>query len=181
MDTIRSGVKEEEVEIDSCTNENYRSILREIPDRSTNAYELTITSKNHKLQLNTFLDVRPKMSRITYCNDLCTVVGFACGGPCYSRVFVFTDKNRPQEQYEYAVQAKNSINFISHIEDEDFEHLIIRNLSNSKTMTVDVPDMNLWVYGQPDSIIVKKQILMLYYQAKNQKQVSKRVSLKPIL
>lgn len=173
--------RKKEEKIDSCTTEKYTSRLREIPNQSTNTYELTITSKNRKLQINKFLDVRPEMSRITYCNDLCTVVVFPCGGPCYSRVFVFTDSARPQEQYEYAVQAKNSTNLISHIEDEDFEHLIIRNLSNSKIMILDVPDMNLWVYGQPDSMVVEKKDLILYYQSKDKSQVSKKVSLKPIL
>ncbi|MCL9806895.1 hypothetical protein NAT51_15270 [Flavobacterium amniphilum] len=153
------------------------SVLEEIPNRDTDAYKLTITSKDGKSKIVKILDVRPKMSKISYCNDLYTVVGFPCGGPCYSRVFVFTDKDRPTEQYSYSQEVKNNPNLITHIQDEEFGKLIIHNFSNSKELTVDISDANSQIYGQMDSMVVQKDNLVLYYlSGKNKNRVKKNKS-----
>ena len=164
-----------------CENSKFSSVLEEIPNRNTDAYKLTITSKDGKNKIIKILDTRPTMSKIDYCNDLYTVVGFACGGPCYSRVFVFTDKNRPIEQYAYTQEVKNNPNIIAHIKDEEFEKLIIHNFLNSKELKVDISDANLLNYGQMDSLLIKKDNLILYYSSKKNKKITKKINLKEIL
>lgn len=165
----------------SCENNNFISTLEEIPNTETNAYKITIHSKTTNDSIVKLLDTRPKMSRISYCNELYTVVGFSCGGPCYSRVFIFTEKNRENEQYSYTQTIKNNPNIIAHIKDENFDRLIIHNFLNNKELAVNISNSNPWNYGQMDSIIEKKENLMLYYQSKKGKQIIKKVNLKNLL
>ena len=165
----------------SCECDHYASRLEEIPNTDTNAYRITITSKETQRKFSKLLDIRPEMSKINYCNDLYTVVGFPCGGPCYSQVYIFTDSNRHTEQYTYAQEVKNNPNIIGHIRDEKFEKLIIHNFSNGKELEVDISDMNYWNAGQVDSMTMEKDRLLLYYQSKNEKQKKKSVTIKSIL
>lgn len=165
----------------NCENDKFSSSLEEIPNTDYNAYKITITSKENKNKFSKLLDIRPGMSNIAYCNDLYTVVGFPCGGPCYSQVFVFTDKNRPIEQYTYSQEIKNNPNIIGHIKDEKFEKLIIHNFLNSKELSIDISDMNYWYAGQVDSMVTKKDDLILYYKLDTEKQIAKKVSIKSIL
>lgn len=181
---ITSTQKEDEKYLDSiynCENDKFSSTLEEIPNQESNAYKITITSKHSNDKFSKLLDIRPRMSKINYCNELYTVVGFPCGGPCYSQVFIFTDKNRPNEQYAYSQEVKNDPTIIGHIKDEKFEKLIIHNFSNSKELTVDISDMSWWNAGQVDSMVVKNDNLILYYQLENKTQKAKKVYLKPIL
>ncbi|VXC33812.1 hypothetical protein FLAVO9AF_840018 [Flavobacterium sp. 9AF] len=164
-----------------CENNKFISELEEIPNRNSNAYKITITSKNGQNKITKLLDTPPRMSHINYCNELYTVVGFPCGGPCYSRVFIFTDKNRPNEQYSYSQKIENNQNIIAYIKDEVFEKLIIHNFLNSKELIVDISDSNMWNYGQMDSILVKKNNLILYYECDNKKNKIKTIDLKTIL
>lgn len=159
----------------------YISKLEEIPNRDSNAYKLTISLKNGKKRFTKILDTRPEASQINYCNDLYTVVGFSCGGPCYSQVFVFTDENRPLEQYSYGQEVKNNPNFIVHIRNEEFKELIIHNFKNSKELAVNISDNNYWNWGQMDSIIMKNESLLIYYINDKHKAIKKVVNLNPIL
>jgi hypothetical protein len=164
-----------------CKNDKYVSVLEEIPNQNSNAYKLTITSKKENHKITKILDTRPRMSRIVDCNDLYTVVGFPCGGPCYSQVFIFTDKDRPIEQYSYAQKVKNNQNMIAHIKNEEFEKLIIHNFLNGKELIVDISDCDMWNYGQMDSITVKKNNLILFYVSVQKKNKTKTIDLKTIL
>lgn len=164
-----------------CECSSFASELEEIPGRNTDAYKLTIRSKKGNYKFTKILDTRPEMSQIDYCNDLYTVVGFACGGPCFTRVFVFTDKSRPNEQYGYPREVKNNPNIIAHIKDEEFEKLIIHNFSNSKELTVDISDDIVLPYGQIDSLVFNKDYLSLYYISDKNKKITKRINLKSIL
>jgi hypothetical protein len=164
-----------------CESNDFISKLEEIPNRKSNAYKITIASKKGKNKITKILDTRPRMSHINYCNELYTVVGFPCGGPSYSQVFIFTDKNRPIEQYNYSQKVKNNQNIIAHINNEEFEKLIIHNLLNSKELIVDISDSNMWNYGQMDSMIVKRNNLILYYVTDKKKNKIKTIDLKTIL
>lgn len=179
--SLKSYKKENLDTFYNCESTNFISVLEEIPNRNSNAYKITIISKNGKDKITKILDTRPEMSKIKYCNDLYTVVGFSCGGPCYSQVFVFTDKNRPTEQYSYVQKVKNNPNIIAHIKNEEFEKLIIHNFLNSKELIVDLSDINRWNYGQMDSILIKKDKLILYYLTVNNENTTKTVALKTIL
>ena len=165
----------------TCESALFSSLLEEIPNQDSNAYKITITSKENNISFSKLLDTRPQGSHINYCNDLYTVVGFPCGGPCYSRVFVFTDKNRHIEQYSYAQEVKNNTSIIAYIKDEAFENLIIHNFLNDKELFIDISDMNYWVYGQADSLIFQNENLLLHYASIDNEFVTKEVSLKSIL
>lgn len=165
----------------NCENNKYISVLEEIPNQNSNSYKITITSKKDKNKITKILDTPPKMSQINYCNDLYTVVGFPCGGPCYSQVFIFTDKDRPIEQYNYAQEVKNNQNIIAYIDNEEFKKLIIHNFMNNKELIVNISDSNMLNYGQMDSMFVKKNNLILYYISIKNKNKTKTIDLKTIL
>jgi hypothetical protein len=165
----------------NCESFRYISKLEEIPNADSNAYKLTISSKDSKRQFSKILNTRPGMSQINYCNDLYTVVGFSCGGPCYSQVFVSTDENKPTEQFDYSQKVKNNPNFIVHIQDEEFKELIVHNFENRKELLFDISDNNYWNYGQMDSIVMKNESLFVYYMNEKDKAIKKEVNLKPIL
>jgi hypothetical protein len=90
----------------TCESSKFISKLEEIPDRDSNAYRITIISKDGKWKKSKLINTRPKLSRISNCNDLYSAVSFACGGPCYSKVYVFTNDDRQDEQYHYAQEVK---------------------------------------------------------------------------
>lgn len=162
-------------------SDNYISKLEEIPDRDSNAYKLTITFKNSKKQFSKILNTRPRASLINYCNDLYTVVGFSCGGPCRSQVFVFTDENRPTEQYDYAQSVVNYPNIIAHIKNEEFERLIVHNFDNGKELVIENPDLDLFHYGQMDTLFIEGEALKIEYLTDKMKTVKKTISLRKIL
>ena len=177
-------IKEDQNFIDSLYNresENYISKLEEIPNRESNAYKLTIISKNKKSVITKILNARPGMSKIDYCTDLYTVVSFSCGGPCYSQVYVFTNPKRNNEQFDYGQSIINNSKLIAHIKDEEFENLIIHNLMNNKELIIDISDNNWQNYGQMDSLIFKNDNLKLFYQSHEEKQLKKTINLKSIL
>lgn len=74
-----SGYESEKEFIDrlyNCECDKYISKLIEIPNRDSNAYRITIKSKNGNWKKSSLINSRPEMSRISYCNDLYTVVSF---------------------------------------------------------------------------------------------------------
>ena len=162
-------------------SDNYISKLEEIPNKDSNAYKLTISLKNGKKHFSKILNTRPKASQINYCNDFYTVVGFSCGGPCYSQVFVFTDDSRPIEQYAYSRSISDHPKIITHIRNEEFDKLFIRNLDNRKEVLVKNTDINWTLYGQMDTIYVVGERLNLEYLTESGKTRTKTVSLEEIL
>lgn len=162
-------------------SDNYISLLEEIPDRDSNAYKLTISSKKGNKRISKILNTRPRASMINYCTDLYTVVGFSCGGPCYSQVFVFTDDKRPPEQYDYAQRINGYPNIITHIEDEAFEKLVVHNFDNGKELIVENPDLLWSSYGHPDTMYIVGTDLKMTYQTVNHTTKTKAISLKKIV
>ncbi len=164
-------------------SENFISKLEEIPCRDSNAYKLTIAPKNGKIKFEKILNTRPQRSMINYCTDLYTAVGFSCGGPCYTQVFVFTDQNRPSEQYSYGQRVNGYPNIIAHIreeEDEYFEKLYVRNLHNGKELKVDISDGHFINYGHMDKIYIINNDLIIIYPS-NKRQKKKMVNIESIL
>ena len=160
---------------------NYISKIEEIPNRENDAYRITIKSKNGSWKRTKIINTRPQMSRIRHCSDLFTVVSFPCGGPCHSEVFVFTNKTRPDEQYDYVELVKNKSTIITHFRNEEFENLIVRNLENNKEMTVDVSKNDFIGFEFIDSIILDKNILNIHYTSENEEQKIKTTNIKSIL
>lgn len=161
-------------------SDNYISKLEEIPNRDSNAYKLTISLKNGEKQFTKILNTRPERSMINYCTDLYTVVGFSCGGPCYTQIFVFTDKNRPIEQYSYAQRVIDYPNIIAHIKNEEFEKLFVRNFNNGKELKIDISDGHLINYGHMDTMYILKNDLVVIYPS-NKKQKKKIINIESIL
>jgi hypothetical protein len=162
-------------------SDNYFSKIEEIPNRKDYAYRITIRAKNGSWKKTKIIDTRPQMSRISNCNDYYTSVSFPCGGPCHSEVFVFTDKTRPDEQYDYTEVVKNHPTLITHFENEDFENIIICNLANGKELKVDVSKNDFFGFNFIDSIVLNKSILKIHYTSNNDEQKIKTTDIKSIL
>jgi len=170
--------------LDSLYNresDNYFSKLEEIPNRETNAYRIIIKSKNGLWEKNNVIDTRPQMSRIIFCNDLFTVISFPCGGPCHSEVFVFTSKSRPNEQYDFVEFVKNKPTIITHFRNEEFENLIVHNLTNNKELKIDVSKNEFLRLDFIDSIILNKNVLKIHYTSLNDEQKIKTTNIESIL
>lgn len=164
-----------------CECDVYNSKLKEVSNKDSKAYSLTIKSKQGNWEKHILIDTRPKMSRINGCNEFYTIVSFPCGGPCHSELFVFTNDHRPNEQYSYTQVAKNDPHIISYIKNEDFETTILRNLSTGKELQLKLPNSNVYNYGQADSMLVNKDRLSLYYKTNDLKTITKTVSLTHIM
>lgn len=165
----------------TCECDQFISKIEEIPNKDSKAYRITIKSIDGTWKKSKLINTRTEMSRISFCNEYYTVVSFACGGPCHSELFVFTKQHRTDEQYEYTRIVKNNPNIISYIRDEEFEKLIFRNFLNNKEMVVNNPESGLYNYGQMDSIIMKKETIILYYSTESEKHETKTINIKSIL
>lgn len=161
--------------------DHYISKIEEIPNREDNAYRIKIKSKNGSWIKNKVINTRPQMTRILDCNDLYTVVSFPCGGPCHSEVFVFTSKNKPNEQYDYVEIVKNKPNIITHFRNEEFENLIVRNLTSNKEMKINISEIELFSLDFIDSVSLNKNELNIHYTTQNDKQKMKTYNIKAIL
>jgi hypothetical protein len=190
---LRNEIKSDEIEtfdeaekrfrdsLYSRESDNYISKLEEVPNRDTDAYKLTISLKNGKRSFSKFLDTRPRASLINYCNDIYTVVGFSCGGPCFSQVFVFTDENRPTEQFDYARSIAEHPNFITHIKNEEFDRLIVHNFDNGEELVIVNPDIDWWNYGQMDTMYINGKDLKIEYHTEKNNTRKKTISLQKII
>lgn len=177
-------IERDKVLLDSlytCKCEKFISKLEEIPNIDSNAYRITIKSKDGTWKKSKLINTRPEMSQISYCNEYYTVVSFTCGGPCHSELFVFTKEDRPDEQYGYTQIVKNNPHIISYIRDEEFDKLIFHNFLNNKEMIVRNPENGLYNYGQMDSVIMKKENVILYYSTVSEKHKTKTINIKSVL
>ncbi len=159
---------------------HFISKLEEIPNRDSNAYKLTISSRDGKKRISKILNTRPQMSRISYCNDLYTAVGFPCGGPCYSDVFVLTDGSKTK-QFQYSQLISNKPNLIAHIKEEDFQTLRIHNLINDKELLIDISDCFHLNYAQMDTLYVLQNKLYIEYSNTTYKTIKKAVPITALL
>ncbi len=162
-------------------SDNYISKIEEIPNREENAYRIIIKSKYGSWEKTKIINTRPTMSKISYCNDLYTVVSFPCGGPCHSEVFVFTNKTRPDEQYDYTEPVKNKPNIITHFRNEEFENIIVRNLANNKEMKINISEIALFSWDFIDSISMNKNRLEIHYTKSNDLHKIKTTDIQKIL
>lgn len=164
----------------TCECNQFISKLEEIPNKDSNAYRITITSKGGAWKKSKLINTRPEMSRISYCNEFYTVISFACGGPCHSELFVFTTEDRPDEQYAYGQKVKNNPSIIAHIKNEEFEKIILHNFKNNKEMSVDISGSGFYNYGHMDSLVMKNNNIILYYSTETEKHETKTINIKPI-
>lgn len=55
------------------------------------------------------------------------------------------------------------------------------SISLEPEMTVNNPESGLYNYGQMDSIIMKKENVILYYSTESEKHETKTINIRPIL
>jgi hypothetical protein len=168
--------------VDQCENAIYEATLHEDTRLDSNAFTLTINFNKNLKEKAYKLDLPPGRGKINYCTDEYVTLGFSCGGPCYARVFVFLDKNKPIKIFGYCQRVTSNDNIITHIEDEEFENLIIHNLKNGKEMIVSIEnchDLNFPCLL--DSAYMINNNLVLEYDASSDNPKKKIVNIRKIL
>lgn len=149
--------------IDHCENDHYSAVLEEDKLRGNDSCILRINSRDQKINKIEILNVPTDKSSINYCEDDYVAVGFACGGPCYSRVFIFTDE-RKNKQFDYCQKISNNSNVIAHIRNEEFETLLVYNLKTDKEISIDISDNNAEMnYGHMDTMYMEQNKLFIEY------------------
>ena len=166
--------------IDNCDNSNYSAALEEDKTKGNDSCILRINAIDKAIDKIEILNIPADRSSINYCEKEYVVVGFACGVPCYSQVFVFTD-NREKKQFDYGQKISSNPNIIAHIKNEEFERLIIHNLKNGKEQRIQNHDINWMQYGQMDTMYIAGNTLKLEYQTFNKQTKKKSISLNDIL
>ncbi len=165
--------------IDHC-DINLLVELEEDITKGNDSCVLRIRTLDKKMIKIETLNVPVDRSSITNCEKDYVIVESSCGGPCYSKLFVFTD-NRKNKQFDYCQNVSNNTNIIAHIKNEEFERLIIHNLKNGKEQIVQNPDINWMQYGQMDKMYIAGNTLKLEYQTVNKQTKKKSISLNDIL
>ena len=122
--------------IDSCLTKDFKVKLEEFINFDSNAFKLTIIKDG--LVKTQILDLPPGRTNIESCSKDLIILGSACGGPCSSKDFIFVNEDRPNEGYMYCNIAENNEKIISYHVNEEFEIIKIRNLKNSKVISVDI-------------------------------------------
>lgn len=165
----------------SCNNTVYLSRLAENKSLDSNAFILSIESLDGKLVRKDTMDLPLGLAAIRTCTDDYTLISFACGGPCYTEVFVFIKQDRPNEYFSYSQRVEGNSNLIAHIRNEEFETLIVRNFDTKKELKVDISDAAELTYGVMESLHVEKNNLVVYYYSNTNKLTKKTVKLNAIL
>ena len=120
--------------IDSCMTKEYKVKLEEYINLDSNAFILTLFKDG--IQKTHILDHPPGRTKIENCTRDFIIFNSYCGGPCTAKDFLFFREERPIEGYMFCHIANNNDNIITHHANEEFEVLKIRNLKNSKEMSV---------------------------------------------
>ena len=128
------------------------------------------------------LNVPVDKSQITNCEKDYVVVGSSCGGPCYSKLFVFTD-NRKNRRFDYCNVISNNSNIVAYIKNENFDKLYVHNLKNSKEIEIEIDNyhQNPLIYGQLDTTYMVNNNLTIKYSIENEGKKKKVVNLEKIL
>lgn len=166
--------------IDHCDNDYYSAVLEEDKTKGNDTCILRINPTGDGADKVKLLNVPVDRCSINYCEEEYVVVGFACGGPCYSQIFVFTD-GRENKQFDYGQKISNNPSLIAHIRDEEFEKLIIHNFKNGKELIVQNPDISWMQYGQMDTLYIAGNELKLEYQTESKQIKKKSISIRNLL
>ncbi len=168
--------------IDSCTNKYYKAKLEEYINLDSNAFKLTVTQNGVNKYYN--LDLRPGLTNIKDCKRQYIVLISTCGGPCSGDEFIFMQEKRPNEGYLFCHIAENNDNIITYHENEEFEIIYIRNLSNGKVIKEDIsPCENTISYPCGISKIkIKNRNLIITFDAQEDEQPRiKKIDISTIL
>ena len=165
--------------IDHC-DINLLAELEEDITKGNDSCVLRIRTLDKKMIKIETLNVPVDRSSITTCEKDYVVVESSCGGSCYSRLFVFTD-NRKNKQFDYCQNVSNNTNIVTHIQNEEFEKLLIHNLTNRKELEINNPDIHPLSYGRMDTLFMDKKNLIVKYTLENEQQKRKIINLEKIL
>jgi hypothetical protein len=169
------------IPIDSCDSPYYTAFLEGYENSRYDTCFLTIKSLENELIKKVDLNLPADRTSIKNCEQEFVVLGFSCGGPCYSRLFVFTDE-RKNQHFAFAQNISNNSNLVAHIKNEEFEYLYVFNLKNQKELKIDISDNDWEVnYGQIDKLYVMSKNLVIEYQTVDKKTRRQIISLKRIL
>lgn len=158
--------------VNECKNEWYSATLEEFFNRQKDAFRLKITLKNGQIKTE-ILNLRPGFAKIRKCSKKYVVVGMPCGGPCYGGDFVFINKEKLREVYMYYNIATSNENIISHIENEEFKKLKIKNLSNDREIVIELSEKESpMTFLDLDSINVVGSELYMFSQYGKTKNVN---------
>jgi hypothetical protein len=150
--------------VNDCSNDIFSAVLEENLILDSNAFKLTIKSKPGQIKKVQILNVRPRFSKINYCTKDYVVVGFSCGGPCYSQVFVPVNENKPIQQFDFARQVYGIPNIITHFINEEFDSLVVQNLDNGKNLKIDISDISdkTFIPSMDTQYIVNEKFVVKY-------------------
>ncbi len=153
--------------------------LEEDVTKGKDSCVLRIRTLDRKLIKLETVNVPVDKSSITNCEEDYVVVGSSCGGPCYSKLFVFTDK-RKNKRFDYCHIVSNDPNLVIYVKNEDFDKLLVHNLKNSKEMEVDIDNdkQHPLIYGHLDKVYLVNQNLIINYSIENEGEKKKIVHLK---
>ena len=167
--------------IDHCENALFSAVLEEDKTKGNDSCIVRIDSRDKKINKIEILNVPANKSSINYCGNDFVVIGFGCGGPCYSQIFVFTD-NRESKQFGYSQAVSNNPNIIAHLKDEKFNRIYIYNLITDEEVSLDISDNNAMLnYGHMDTLYIKDNKLFMEYQANNKQTKKKSISIEKIM
>ncbi len=171
------------VKINECDNNSFIAILEENLEADSNAFILTLKTKKGDVKKVQILNVRPSFSQINYCTKDYVVVGFSCGGPCYSQVFISIKDNETNQQFDYANRVSGEYNIITHFENEEFDNLIVQNLDNGKRLNVNIRNCEQIEYSPcyMDTQYIINNRLFLEYDSESKHPKKKTIGLQKIL
>ncbi|MCC7453378.1 MAG: hypothetical protein IT222_04365 [Crocinitomix sp.] len=167
--------------IEECRKDEFIYTINYNITQNTNAVIVSVQSLNGGDKKLERLNLNPDLTHIERCTDSYTVINGSCGGPCSVRYYVFTEKDKPTEVYYYSDYVSNDSTFLTHIRDEIFESLLVRNLENGKELIVDMSDADPEYFGNIDSMYFERGELVLYFPTRDLKSGRKVVNLGPIL
>jgi hypothetical protein len=167
--------------IDHC-DINLLAELKQDIRKGNDSCVLRIRTLDKKMIKIETLNVPVDRSSITNCEKDYVAVGSSCGGPCYSKLFVFTD-NRKNRRFDYCNVISNNSNIVAFIKNENFDKLYVHNLKNSKEIEIEIDNyhQNPLIYCQLDTTYIVNNILTIKYSIENEGKKKKVVNLEKIL
>lgn len=167
--------------IDHCDNNLLAELERDIT-KGNDSCVLRIRTKDKKMIKTETLNVPVDRSQITNCEKDYVVVESSCGGPCYSKLFVFAD-NRENKRFDYCEVISNNPNIVVYVKNENFDNMIVHNLKNSKELEVKIENHHNHplIYGHLYTTFLIKNDLTIKYSIEDMGQKKKIVNLEKIL
>ena len=163
---------------DECSGSNYTAKLDGIEGEDIYEFTISLFDKNEKLIKRESLDLPNSLSSINKCTKDYVEIRLACGGQCYSEIFVFRD-DRESMQFYFSQTVHNSDHLIAHIRNESFDTIIVQSIYSSEEQHFILKDFDFGLYFEPiDNIWVHDDLISLKYKSTSGKLVEIESKLK---